>query len=65
MRNWLHYSKYENGATLVMTVSSDGYSIESFADREPDGYFGVPNYAGWEEITAAEASAILGREVTA
>lgn len=60
------YKKQKNGETLVMAVCGHGYSIESATDSEPDGYFGLPNnYAGWEEISAGEASQILGREVAA
>ena len=60
-----HYKKTKGGDTLVMSVAKDSYGIASKLDPEPDGYTGSPELAGWSEITAVEASEILGWEVTA
>ena len=61
-----YYKKHKNGDTLVMSVARGSYGIASKLEPEPEGYPGSPDgYAGWEEITAAEASQILGWDVTA
>jgi len=60
-----HYKKDKDGDTLVMSVAKDSYSLASANEPEPDGYTGSPELAGWSEITAAEASDLLGWEVTA
>lgn len=61
-----HYKKDKDGDTLVMSVAADSYGIASKLDPEPDAFLGTPpGYEGWEEITAAEASEIIGWNVTA
>jgi len=58
-----YWKKEQEGDTLVAVVGADSYSIASASDPEPDGYTGSLDLRGWIEITAEEASDLLGYDV--
>ena len=61
-----HYKRTGHDRTLVMSVTADSYSVADTKEPEPDGFTGSPaSYEGWQEISAVDATALLGWDVTA
>jgi hypothetical protein len=71
MSYYKHYKKINNDEIFILSVDSkNNYAIASNLDPEPDCYTDLVwelgkglDPAEWQEITAAEASEVLGYDV--